>query len=333
MEQTVPGPITATQPSRKPQTLRGLRRREAITAYLFILPTFIGFLVFTLGPMVFSAGLSLFDWDVVSPARFVEGKNGVVFGSRRALLIDVPYHADEAQAIAEFVHGKGMQPNRIQLTHGHGDHALGAETFGDASVEIFAHTLTPDVCRDHLTRWAAARQTSPDELLARAVWPTVMTSGETIHDLDGKTVRVFAAPGHSPDGVCALVEEDAVLFAGDSATTGILPATEWGDSCVLEATQRQLAKMDVEVLVPGHGDVVVGRQAARDWLTWLADYLACTREAVREGLRDGDDVEHILARASYARCVGHRFAQEHNNMRRRHETNVRRILAEEQRQP
>lgn len=71
MEQTVPSPITATQPRRKPQTLRGLRRREAITAYLFILPTFIGFLVFTLGPMVFSAGLSLFDWDVVSPARFV----------------------------------------------------------------------------------------------------------------------------------------------------------------------------------------------------------------------------------------------------------------------
>lgn len=264
--------------------------------------------------------------------RFVEGRNGIVFGSRRALLIDVPYHADEAQTIAGFVRDKGMQPNRIQLTHGHGDHALGAETFGDAAVEVFAHTLTPDVCRDHLTRWAVARQTSPDELLARAVWPTVMTSGETIHDLGGKTVRIFPAPGHSPDSVCALVEEDAVLFAGDSATTGILPATEWGDSCVLEATQRNLAQLGMDVLVPGHGDVVVGWQAARDWLIWLADYLACTREAVREGLRRGDDAEGILARASYGRCVGDRFAPERNNMLRRHENNVRHMLVEEQRQ-
>jgi glyoxylase-like metal-dependent hydrolase (beta-lactamase superfamily II) len=279
-------------------------------------------------------------FDEVAPGvfafanRFVEGANGVIFGSRRALLIDVPYYADEAQTIAEFVRSQGAQPNRIQLTHGHGDHALGAETFGDA--EVFAHTLTPEVCRDHVKRWSANHRLSPHETAAlhkRVLWPTVTTSGELIHDLGGKTVRVFPAPGHSPDGVCALVEEDSVLFAGDSATTGILPAIESGDSRQLEATQRRLAQIDVDVLVPGHGDVVVGRQVAREWLIWLADYLARTREAVREGLRYGDDIERIFARASYAHCVGDRFAPERNNMTRRHENNVRHMLAEEQRQP
>jgi multiple sugar transport system permease protein len=73
MAQAVPSqtPLTTAQPARKAQTLRGLRRREALTAYLFILPTLVGFLVFTLGPMLFSAGLSLFDWDVMTEARFV----------------------------------------------------------------------------------------------------------------------------------------------------------------------------------------------------------------------------------------------------------------------
>ena len=57
--------------------MRGLRRREAITAYLFIAPTFLGFAVFTLGPMVASMGLSMFDWDALSPPKFVGFENFV----------------------------------------------------------------------------------------------------------------------------------------------------------------------------------------------------------------------------------------------------------------
>lgn len=51
--------------------LSGMRRREALSAYLFIAPTFLVFLVFLMGPMVFSLGLSFFSWDIITPARFV----------------------------------------------------------------------------------------------------------------------------------------------------------------------------------------------------------------------------------------------------------------------
>jgi multiple sugar transport system permease protein len=47
-----------------------LRRGEARAAYLFILPTALGFLVFTAGPVVAAIGLSLFDYDVLSPPQF-----------------------------------------------------------------------------------------------------------------------------------------------------------------------------------------------------------------------------------------------------------------------
>ena len=45
------------------------RRREALAGYLFISPWILGFLLFTLLPMVASLGLSFFKWDMLSPAE------------------------------------------------------------------------------------------------------------------------------------------------------------------------------------------------------------------------------------------------------------------------
>lgn len=55
---------------RKPwhQTLRG---REAITFYLFVLPWIIGFLIFTLGPIIASLALSFTDYDVILSPSYV----------------------------------------------------------------------------------------------------------------------------------------------------------------------------------------------------------------------------------------------------------------------
>lgn len=48
-----------------------LATREAITAYIFILPSFLGFAIFLLVPMVMSAGLSLYDWELLRPPVFI----------------------------------------------------------------------------------------------------------------------------------------------------------------------------------------------------------------------------------------------------------------------
>jgi multiple sugar transport system permease protein len=53
------------------QTLAGMARRKMLLAYLFLLPTMLGILVFTAGPVIVSLGLSLFSWDVINPAEFV----------------------------------------------------------------------------------------------------------------------------------------------------------------------------------------------------------------------------------------------------------------------
>jgi multiple sugar transport system permease protein len=43
------------------------RRREALEGYLFVLPWFFGFLVFTAGPMLASLGLSFTKWNLLQP--------------------------------------------------------------------------------------------------------------------------------------------------------------------------------------------------------------------------------------------------------------------------
>lgn len=45
-------------------------RKEARIAYLFLLPNFLGFLIFTSIPVLASFGLSFFKWDLLSPAEF-----------------------------------------------------------------------------------------------------------------------------------------------------------------------------------------------------------------------------------------------------------------------
>ncbi|RIK37000.1 MAG: ABC transporter permease [Chloroflexi bacterium] len=58
----------ATRPRPWRQTLRG---REALTFYLFILPWVLGFLIFTVGPIIASFVLSFTEYDIILAPRFV----------------------------------------------------------------------------------------------------------------------------------------------------------------------------------------------------------------------------------------------------------------------
>ena len=57
---------------------------------------------------------------------------------------------------------------------------------------------------------------------------------------------------------------------------------------------------ELEVLVPGHGPVMHGRDEAREWIEWEADYLAAVRDRVREMLREGRSEALGGATAEYA---------------------------------
>ena len=63
----------APRPRFRSLTRRQRRRREALVAYSFIAPNFIGFAVFTLGPVLFAFALAFMHWDGSHAIEFVEG--------------------------------------------------------------------------------------------------------------------------------------------------------------------------------------------------------------------------------------------------------------------
>lgn len=70
-----------------PRNRARARRRNLFSALLFLSPWMIGFLVFTAWPMIYSAYLSLTDYDVINDPEFVGIENYVAMASDEKLLL------------------------------------------------------------------------------------------------------------------------------------------------------------------------------------------------------------------------------------------------------
>jgi hydroxyacylglutathione hydrolase len=256
--------------------------------------------------------------------QVVEGKNGIVCGSRAVLAIDTGNYPEEGRAMAEFTRERGSLVY-LALTHGQGDHILGSGAF--RGTEVFARDLTPEVMRRQVTATSRRSGRPETEVAAELAWPTVTFSAALSLDLGGRTARFFPTPGHSPDSTCVYIDEDRVLFAGDTVATGIVPAV--GDGALLEASLARLAELEIEVLVPGHGPVITGGANARDWVAWQSRYLAEIRAWVRDQLQQGVAPQAIPERAEFERFVGDRLPREAHHMEQRHRDAVAQIAAEE----
>ncbi|HZN19432.1 MAG TPA: sugar ABC transporter permease [Micromonosporaceae bacterium] len=98
---------SATTPVRAQRRLSPLARREARWAVLFLAPWVIGFLIFNAGPMVASLWLSLTEYDVSNPPRWVGLENyrelaqdRVVFKSLGNTVYYTALHVPLAMAIS-----------------------------------------------------------------------------------------------------------------------------------------------------------------------------------------------------------------------------------------
>lgn len=71
---TLPAPAT-TRRQPPPAAKRKNRNRETLTAWLFLLPSLIGFLIFTAGPVLAAGVISLLNWNLFSAPTFAGLKN------------------------------------------------------------------------------------------------------------------------------------------------------------------------------------------------------------------------------------------------------------------
>jgi glyoxylase-like metal-dependent hydrolase (beta-lactamase superfamily II) len=145
---------------------------------------------------------------------------------------------------------------------------------------VIGHPL----CRHFLDTKArlALEETSRSNLALRNVkiiLPQItFHQGELNLRVGKKTLSLFPLPGHSPDNLGVLVEEDRVLFAGDAAMP--LPYIVDGDIDDLTASLKKISRLGLENIVQGHGDIIL-RGEIDNYMKENLAYLSNIRKAVR----------------------------------------------------
>ena len=139
------------------------------------------------------------------------------------------------------------------LTHGHVDHVTALADLCQAfPAPIYLHPLDAAWCfspRNNLPGFYDA----PDTPAAPLVH---VTEGDTL-SLAGARWSVIETPGHTPGGLCWMLEDDHALFTGDTLFQGTAGRTDLpgGDSRALARSLRKLAALPDHLTVyPGHGN-------------------------------------------------------------------------------
>jgi glyoxylase-like metal-dependent hydrolase (beta-lactamase superfamily II) len=129
----------------------------------------------------------------------------------------------------------------------------------------------------------------------------VIGEGDTIEGSEWG-LDVLHTPGHAPNHLCFLLEEERVLFTGDTVLDGmysVVNPARGGDMGVYVHTLERLRRLRLTRICPGHGDVIDEPRARID------DYLAHRKARGQQILRlvrkgDGLRIKEIVA-ALYGR--------------------------------
>jgi glyoxylase-like metal-dependent hydrolase (beta-lactamase superfamily II) len=216
---------------------------------------------------------------------------GVIAGPQWAVLIDTLALPEETLAMRDFIEAELNVPVRYVInTHHHADHCWGNSFFPGST--IIGHEL----CRKLLLENgnAALEQSKKYNQSLRQVKiiaPHLTFNSGTLSLRVGKKNLVLTTmQGHSNDGIGILVEEDRVLFAGDSFMS--LPFIVDGDIDEMANTIKRIAKMGLENIVQGHGDIIL-RGEIEDACKENLAYLSAIRKAAKTAIKRKNPLEYL----------------------------------------
>jgi len=157
----------------------------------------------------------------------------------------------------------GIDPKEIDIitnTHLHGDHCWANEAFKKVSgAKILPHPLQKDFWQ------ATVIQTSRFFGV-----PAVEFTEDELLDYDklnaGKMqFELIPSPGHSPDSICFYCQSEKILICGDvifNQNTGRVDLPG-GSADELRQSIEKLSQLEIEYLLPGHMDILVGRERVK----------------------------------------------------------------------
>lgn len=227
---------------------------------------------------------------------------GILHDAAHAALIDPALLPDEVEEIAAFCGGQQLKVETVVLTHHHWDHILGAAWFPGAHIVTHQAYVAQTVLDLEHTRRSIQGYYGAEGVAADTPFSPPMPD-QTVDRIIGlmvgdMRVQLFHTPGHARDHLSVYDPDAACLWAGDLLSDLEIPFV----SDRLDAFERTLgmfAGMQVDLLVPGHGNFTRDRSEIRRRIDADRSYLSDLRTRIEAVVLARGTVQ-----AAVAACAG-----------------------------
>lgn len=233
--------------------------------------------------------------NVFVETRFHGANVGYITTDEGVVMVDSPYRPTDAVAWRKEIESKGPVKYLINMEP-HDDHFTGSFFFDAPAV---AHDKTREAMLsadiNRIKETVAALDPAGLALIKkyRVHVPSITFSERLTLYLGRHSFHLIHLPGHTAGQIAVFIPEERVVFTGDNVTCRIQGFLHEADPFSwLESLQR-IGELDVDYLVPGHGEV-----CDKSYLEEEADYIQGCVDAVRKAIGRGWTRDEAVDRVS-----------------------------------